>query len=258
MKKYFPLFVIFAAVVGLYLGFTDPRKIEVTGVDVNAVATKKNTQTYNSTGDSSYGAASSQGDAAVPQHLSREELQAYIEKKMPGGRDDIEAKLALSETLYSNDYAPNAREVFNSISDEEMCRYLERKTPGASCEGDIRVALSEALYQEGRLKLAKDILTKMVTEAVARMQTVELGAFQTLRMVYRNFGDLAKYDALIESIPESHPLKAELLVDAARYYSEEGNLEKMNRILSVAANVFPDNTRIKGFIGAMTAVEKTQ
>ncbi|MFZ5997464.1 MAG: hypothetical protein ACOYW7_08255 [Nitrospirota bacterium] len=258
MKKYFPLFVICAAVVGLYLGFTDPRKIEVTGVDVNAVAAKKHAQTYNGTGDSTYGAASSQGDAAAPQHLSREELQAYIEKKLPGDKDDIEAKLALSETLYSNDYVPNAREVFNSISDEEMCQYIAQKTPGSSCEGDIRVALSEALYQEGRLKLAKDILTKMVSEAVAQMQTVELGAFQTLRMVYRNFGDLAKYDALVESIPEAHPLKAELLIDAARYYSEEGNLEKMNRILSVAANTYPNSSKISNFIDSMTAVEKTQ
>ncbi|MEW5744386.1 MAG: hypothetical protein AB1805_02945 [Nitrospirota bacterium] len=259
VKRYSIVIVAIASLVSIYLYWTGPSRIEVTGRDM------QQQETVAEPGEAvASGAEGAMQDNLVSQYeasmsgVAPQDIQAVIEKGLQKGNRDITAKLKLTEALYNNNYGPAARDLFNSIGDEEMCRYITEREPDARCEGDLRLVLGETLYREGHLKLTRDILTNLISESITNMAGVEIGAFQTLRMVYRNLGEMVKYEALIESVPEEHPMKPELLKDAAYYYFEEGNPERANHILTLASNRYPDNEALHSYIERMTAVEKVQ
>lgn len=196
--------------------------------------------------------------SAAPSSVGPGDISALISQYVPGKQDNFETRLKLSEALYENNYASDARGIFNSISDTDICSFIVSKAPGTRCEGDMRAMLGELLYADGYLKLTKDILTAMVSESVAQMTNVGIDAFKTLRSAYRNSGEMAKYESLIESIPESYPLKAEILLDAANFYAEEGNKEKAKSILVAALDKFPRNIALHAFMESRFGVESVQ
>lgn len=261
VKRYSIVIVAIASLVSIYLYWTGPSRIEVTGRDMQQEETVVESDGREAAASSAEGAMQdnlvSQYEASMS-GVAPQDIQAVIEKGLQKGNRDITAKLKLTEALYNNNYGPAARDLFNSIGDEEMCRYITEREPDARCEGDLRLTLGETLYREGHLKLTRDILTNLISESITNMAGVEIGAFQTLRMVYRNLGEMVKYEALIESVPEEHPMKPELLKDAAYYYFEEGNPERANQILTLASNRYPDNEALHSYIERMTAVEKVQ
>ncbi|MCC6347046.1 MAG: hypothetical protein IT388_07655 [Nitrospirales bacterium] len=199
-----------------------------------------------------------QFSTAAPSSAGMGDVSALISRYLPGKQDGFETRLKLSEALYENNYAPDARGIFNSLNDADICGFITSKTPGARCEGDMRAKLGELLYADGYLKLAKDLLTALVSESTARMTNVGIDAFKTLRSAYRSSGEMAKYESLIESIPESYPLKPEILMDAANFYAEEGNKEKAKSILTAALDKFPQNTALHAFMESRFGVESVQ
>lgn len=262
MKSWSVALVVIASLASIYFYWNGPEPVELTAEQAAQPqsAAPESTSAEAASGERrsapQEGGLLTQYKAAV-NSVPAKDIQAFIEKGLQGNYD-IQTKLKLAEALYDNNYLPKARDLFNSIGDDEMCRYLSALQPGAPCEGDLRLTLGEVLYREGHLKLTMDILGRLVSESVQNMTRIDISAFQTLRMAYRNLGELVKYDSLVDALPEDYPLKPELLKDAAFYYMEAGNQDKANSILMAAAARYPDNASLNGFIDGLTAVEQVQ
>ncbi|WP_420267001.1 tetratricopeptide repeat protein [Candidatus Magnetominusculus dajiuhuensis] len=122
--------------------------------------------------------------------------------------------------------------------------YINSKlTPDSSVSDKIE--LSNELYKNGNVKEAKEIILSAVTQSVATGDVMDIEDFKLLMAVYFKNGEIEQYYRVIDSIPDSYPLKDKIITEAATFYNDNGYANAAYEVLCNALNKNPNDAYIR-------------
>lgn len=157
--------------------------------------------------------------------------------------ENMKVNTQIEETVAS---AKSVKQTDQPAHDEKsaITSYINSKlTPDSSvCD---RIDVSKELYKNGNVKEAKEILLSAVSQSVATGDVMDIEDFKLLMAVYHKNGEIDQYYRLLETIPDSYPLKDKILTEAALFYNDNGYANAAYEVLCNALCKNPDNAYVR-------------